>query len=330
MYNNIYLGYNISELLQILYFCKKNETWSRDNCMLSSTCESRFFWREGFTIKKDSISVKSSTKKDRYKRSTKSAPIVISDNLDRLRAAIVIIPIILVLAVAAVVFFSIKQVTSGFSAAEASDDTTQSSALSASDTKKLLTVVTPDSPLPSGYKLNLVEVEGITVDKACSEGLKELVAAAKKAKSDLVPVKGYVSTAEQNELYNAELQRLKKSGEYSDREATEKAERVVPRGNCADTQTGLSVRFSSSSEKDFQSSKEYIWLLKNSYKYGFIIRYPENKEDETGMSFDPALFRYVGVENATQMTTLNMSLDYYTSYLSSQSGAVPALSNRAL
>ena len=59
-------------------------------------------------------------------------------------------------------------------------------------------------------------------------------------------------------------------------------------------------------------------LLENASRYGFVLRYPEGKEKETGMDPDPAVFRYVGIKYAKQMKTLNMCLDEYTAYLASR------------
>ncbi|MDY6064807.1 MAG: M15 family metallopeptidase [Finegoldia sp.] len=64
-------------------------------------------------------------------------------------------------------------------------------------------------------------------------------------------------------------------------------------------------------KKDFAKSPEYKWLLDNSYKYGFIPRYPENKESVTGVDFQPWQFRYVGVEVATLIHNQNTTLEEY-------------------
>ena len=53
------------------------------------------------------------------------------------------------------------------------------------------------------------------------------------------------------------------------------------------------------------------WLKDNSYKYGFILRYPKGKEDITGVIFEPWHFRYVGVEAATDITKNNLTLEEY-------------------
>ena len=61
----------------------------------------------------------------------------------------------------------------------------------------------------------------------------------------------------------------------------------------------------------FKETKEYNWLIKNSHKYGFILRYPENKEDITNFKFEPWHFRFVGVENAKIIFEKNITLEEF-------------------
>ena len=150
------------------------------------------------------------------------------------------------------------------------------------------------------------------------EALNELMEDAKKEKLALQIKSGYISAAEQNELYEDEVRRLMAREGQSSARAAEDAELTVPMGNHADTQLGLSITFSSAKTFEFSQSEEYLWLLKNSYKYGFILRYPENKQRYTDTDFNPSLFRYVGKDNALKMKTLNMCLDEYIIYLNSR------------
>ncbi len=57
------------------------------------------------------------------------------------------------------------------------------------------------------------------------------------------------------------------------------------------------------------------WVAKNSYKYGFVIRYPSDKKELTGINFEPWHLRYVGVEHATKMYELGYCLEEYVDYL---------------
>jgi len=57
------------------------------------------------------------------------------------------------------------------------------------------------------------------------------------------------------------------------------------------------------------------WISENSYKYGFVVRYPEGKKEITGINFEPWHIRYVGVEHATAMYEMGLCLEEYVEYL---------------
>lgn len=81
-------------------------------------------------------------------------------------------------------------------------------------------------------------------------------------------------------------------------------------------QTGLSMDIGGSDTSiwvndAFCNTTEYKWLKENSYKYGFIIRYPENKENITGYIFEPWHYRYVGTELSTYLTENSLTLEEY-------------------
>lgn len=81
-------------------------------------------------------------------------------------------------------------------------------------------------------------------------------------------------------------------------------------------QLGLSIDLSNETIgcnliESFGESPEGIWLKDNCYKYGFIIRYPQGKEDVTGYPYEPWHVRYVGRELASELTRLNLTMEEY-------------------
>lgn len=81
-------------------------------------------------------------------------------------------------------------------------------------------------------------------------------------------------------------------------------------------QSGLSIDLSNESIgcnliEEFGESPEGVWLKNNSYKYGFIIRYPKDKENVTGYPYEPWHIRYVGNELALKLTELNLTMEEY-------------------
>ena len=86
----------------------------------------------------------------------------------------------------------------------------------------------------------------------------------------------------------------------------EAADLTSARPGHSEHQTGLAIDISSvpavcAVEMCFRDTPEAAWLAANSWKYGFIVRYPEGKTEITGYEYEPYHFRYVGIELATQM-----------------------------
>ena len=66
---------------------------------------------------------------------------------------------------------------------------------------------------------------------------------------------------------------------------------------------------------EFAQTPEYQWLAANCARYGYVIRYPEFKEDITGAEFEPWHLRYVGQEHASALAVLDVPLETYISRL---------------
>ena len=186
------------------------------------------------------------------------------------------------------------------------------------DESKLLLGISPESPLPSDYKTDLVDYENIKVDRCISDALSELMNASEKAGLDLKLSGGYVSPEIQHKAFQAEVSRLQAEEGLSKTNAEAQAEKTVTAENHSEFQSGLAVTFSVGKDEEFSETAQYRWLEANSTKYGFILRYPEGKEKSTGFDYDPTHFRYVGKDNALQMRTLSMTLEEYNEYLASR------------
>ena len=106
---------------------------------------------------------------------------------------------------------------------------------------------------------------------------------------------------------------------YDYRKATQgerKADETAARPGHSEHQTGLALDVRSSTHWDNLTDADYEWMLNNSYKYGFIIRYPKNNSTITGYQEEPWHIRYIGVEHATKVHELGITYDeYYDLYL---------------
>ena len=102
----------------------------------------------------------------------------------------------------------------------------------------------------------------------------------------------------------------------------EQAEKIVETYSCrpgtSEHQTGLCCDMHTLSAADISFAKEEqaVWLSDNAWKFGFILRFPKDKTDVTGISYEPWHFRYVGRENAYRIHELGLCLEEYIAMLS--------------
>lgn len=76
-------------------------------------------------------------------------------------------------------------------------------------------------------------------------------------------------------------------------------------------QTGLAFDVTAENNGGFETTKQYKWLCENAHKFGFIQRYPPNKAHETGISYEPWHYRYVGVDAAKKMRRTGQTLEAF-------------------
>ncbi len=139
--------------------------------------------------------------------------------------------------------------------------------------------------------------------------------AAEHGITDVTVTSGYRSYAYQTQLYEARVQQYLGYG-YSDAEARKKAATIVTYPGSSEHQSGLCVDMHNiaSADVSFEHKEAAKWLKDNCYKFGFILRYPKDKTDVTGISFEPWHFRFVGRFHASKMHELGMCLEEYVPY----------------
>lgn len=169
-----------------------------------------------------------------------------------------------------------------------------------------LTLVNRQHPLPENYMdipINLMDLPGgEKVDERIYEPLMELLADA----DDLGPVvvSGYRTPEKQQDLYNKKIKEYQKQG-YSESEAVELALQWVAEPGTSEHQLGLAVDINGA------TYDIYLWLQENSYKYGFIFRYPGNKSHITNVAEEVWHYRYVGKEAAAEIYERGICLEEY-------------------
>ena len=100
---------------------------------------------------------------------------------------------------------------------------------------------------------------------------------------------------------------------YVKRDGKEKADIYSARPGYSEHQTGLCADINTINSS-FANTKEAKWLAKNAYKYGFILRFPKDKEDVTGYKYEPWHYRYVGIKVAKIIYEENLTLEEYYAY----------------
>ena len=147
------------------------------------------------------------------------------------------------------------------------------------------------------------EVEG--VNEAVGNAIT-MIKAAKAEGYDLRINSGYRSFSDQEEVYHT----------YLDLYGENYVLNYVSRAGFSEHQTGYAFDFASGNSDVFAESEEYKWMIKNSYKYGFIYRFLKSKEELTGVKHEAWHFRYVGKEAAKVIDTEELSFEeYYVKYL---------------
>lgn len=178
-------------------------------------------------------------------------------------------------------------------------------------------VVNKGSTLPSDYVPANLTVPDIPLRYSASDpamqvrsdtaaALEKLVSAAKQDGISLELTSGYRSYSYQVAVYNG----------YVKNSGVKDADTFSARPGHSEHQTGLAADLeplSGQCELDqcFGGLPEGKWLAANAYKYGFIIRYPKNKENLTGYEYEPWHVRYVGTALAGQINKSGQTLEQF-------------------
>lgn len=180
---------------------------------------------------------------------------------------------------------------------------------------ELLTLVNPWNPLPDDWTVDLVTLDdGHRVDSRCYEAYMEMINACKAAGYSPVNCSSYRTQETQQSLYDNKVQRLISSG-MSEDEAKAEAAKAVAIPGTSEHQLGLAVDLVDANMQDLTSAQESTetqkWLMANSWRYGFIHRYPNGKTDITGIIYEPWHYRYVGKDAAQEIFNRDITLEEY-------------------
>lgn len=171
----------------------------------------------------------------------------------------------------------------------------------------ITTLVNKYNKLPDNYEIddlvtldNEYSKKGEKVREVIYNDLKKMFDEAKKDNINLDVISGFRTNEKQDTLFNNSI---KKNG-------LDHALIYSAKPGYSEHQLGLAIDINSV-EENFKNTNEYKWLKNNSYKYGFIERYPEGKERITGFGYEPWHYRYLGVDVATKIFTESITYEEY-------------------
>ena len=155
------------------------------------------------------------------------------------------------------------------------------------------------------YTPELTTLERQQFDVRIADAMEEFVSAARAEGLSVLLSSGYRSYAEQTYLFN------RKVSEYG--EAV--AQTIVARPGTSEHQTGLCCditdRYYEMKDRSLENTELYQWMSAHCQEYGFIVRFPDGKEDVTGIIYEPWHFRYVGKEAAAYIMEHDLTLEEF-------------------
>lgn len=163
-----------------------------------------------------------------------------------------------------------------------------------------------------GYKLN----------RTCSEALKKLTNAGRKAGYNYILYSGYRSYSSQYNKYYNKIAYWEDQG-YSNEKAIELTDQYYAPPGASEHHTGLAADVCIPSivnkyaclHENYDQTAEFKWFAAHAHEYGFILRYPKGGESITGYNYEPWHFRYVGVEIATDIYNRGITMEEYVADL---------------
>ncbi len=197
---------------------------------------------------------------------------------------------------------------------------------------KNLMLLNNDYELPEDYEWDLVDfetgkpVDALTlndyevtaVDRMTYQALKDFLAAAEKDGISIYIYSGYRTMGRQDRNFTRSVDNYISQG-YSKEEAIKKTNRARAYPGTSEHNAGVGFdiieKGNTYLSSAYEKTEEFKWLMANAEAYGFILRYPKDKTDITGIMYEPWHFRYVGVEHAKKINELGFCLEEYIEYL---------------
>ena len=182
--------------------------------------------------------------------------------------------------------------------------------------KSTILLVNKNNKLPDDYEVVLKTLPDRT-NKAAEEAYQPMCDMLKAARKDdmiLEVCSSYRSVERQKELFEEDMRALVRRG-YSYLDAYDEVARETMPPGYSEHSTGLAFDIVALDyqmlDKKQETTEENQWLREHCAEYGFILRYPKDKEDITGIDYESWHFRYVGVEIAEYIMEKEITLEEF-------------------
>ena len=181
--------------------------------------------------------------------------------------------------------------------------------------QKELLLVNPWHLLPEDYEADLVSVEyGHRMDACAAEHLAKMLADCREAGYSPLVCSSYRDRAKQETLFENDVRRFMYRG-YTEEEARIETAKNVAVPGSSEHEAGLAADIVYSGYQTLDESQEenetQQWLMEHCREYGFILRYPKDKKEITGITYEPWHYRYVGYEAAQEIMSRGICLEEY-------------------
>lgn len=180
---------------------------------------------------------------------------------------------------------------------------------------EFLTLLNPWHAVEGETEVTLLELSnGHKVDERCYPDLQDMMDACRAADLEPLICSAYRSRAEQETLFQDQVNEYIAEG-YSEEDARKETAKSIAIPGTSEHQLGLALDIVDYNYQILDEGQESTpvqkWLIENSWKYGFVLRYPNEKSEITGIVYEPWHYRYVGKTAAREMHELGVCLEEY-------------------
>ena len=181
--------------------------------------------------------------------------------------------------------------------------------------EKELLLINPWHLLPEDYDPDLETVEyGHKMDECAAEHLRDMLADCREEGLSPLICSSFRERSKQERLFENDVRKYMYSG-MTEEEAREETARNVAIPGSSEHEAGLAVDIVYAGrqilDEDQEDNETQQWLMEHCWEYGFILRYPYDKQDITGITYEPWHYRYVGFEAAEEIMSKGICLEEY-------------------